>query len=249
MIIRVRWARSRAVVFAVLFVGGAVDQASAQRTPGATAGSLAVDDSSPAIERSSCVLMLKRSLRYSGPGLGPPAAGTSGLADLTALTTAMTTTGLIDPAAKAALGLGPREWPKVVRIEVAPAGTQAVKLSVIVNLAPNSLKQPEPAGADPHPHALPLLRESPPDAHPAPCRLTRVQIHRHEVPRKALHASVGLLTLSLYATGYHPSQIHPALLTALVPITAVDVLFRSVAATFGVPYTPWSGQAETLAGR
>jgi chromosome segregation ATPase len=69
------------------------------------------------------------------------------MADLTALTTAMTTTGLIDPAAKAALTLGPREWPKLVRIEVAPAGAQAVKLSVVVNPALNSLKQTEPAGA------------------------------------------------------------------------------------------------------
>jgi hypothetical protein len=63
----------------------------------------------------------------------------------------VTTTGLIDPAAKAALGLGPREWVKVVRIEVAPAGNQAVKLSVSVDPGPNSLKQAEPAGA--------LLRE------------------------------------------------------------------------------------------
>jgi phage shock protein A len=70
----------------------------------------------------------------------------NGLIDLPALTTAMTTTGLVDPAAKAALGLGPREWPKVVRIEVIPAGAQAVKLSVSVNPAPNSLKQTDPAG-------------------------------------------------------------------------------------------------------
>jgi hypothetical protein len=149
MINRVWGLEWRAVVLAALVVVWAVGEASAQRT--ATAGSLAVDDSSPAIERSSCVLMLKRNLRYAGPGLMPPMAGTNGLADLTALTTAMTTTGLIDPAAKAVLGLGPREWPKVVRIEVAPAGAQAVKLSVSVNPAPNSLKQAEPAGA--------LLRE------------------------------------------------------------------------------------------
>jgi hypothetical protein len=75
----------------------------------------------------------------------------SGLADLPALTTAMTTTSLIDPAAGAALGLGPREWPKVVRIEVASAGPQAMKLSVSVDPGPSRLKQAEPAGA--------LLRE------------------------------------------------------------------------------------------
>jgi chromosome segregation ATPase len=63
----------------------------------------------------------------------------------------MTTTGLIDPAAKAALGLGPREWPKVLRIEVTQAGAQAMKLSVSVNPGPNKLKQAEPAAV--------LLRE------------------------------------------------------------------------------------------
>jgi diacylglycerol kinase (CTP) len=50
------------------------------------------------------------------------------------------------------------------------------------------------------------------------------QIHRHEIPRKALHVSVGFLTLSLHANGLRTSQIHPALLTALIPITAIDVL-------------------------
>ena len=148
---RVRLPWWRAEVFAAILVTGFVGQASAQRTPSATAGSLAPDDSSPGIERSSCVLMLKRNLRYTASGFGPPLSGANGLADLTALTTAMTTTGLIDPAAKTALGLGPREWPKAVRIEVASAGSQAVKLSVSVNPTPNSLKQTEPAGA--------LLRE------------------------------------------------------------------------------------------
>lgn len=149
MVKRLRAVRWLAGVLAATVVAGAAGHATAQRTTGTTAGSLAADDSSKDIDRSSCVLMLRRGTRYTGSGASSALA--SGLADLPALTNAMTTTGLIDPAAKAALGLGPRDWPKVVRIEVTQAGAQAMKLSVSVNPGPNSLKQPEPAAV--------LLRE------------------------------------------------------------------------------------------
>ncbi|KAI9857491.1 MAG: SWI/SNF complex component snf12 [Trichoglossum hirsutum] len=49
-------------------------------------------------------------------------------------------------------------------------------------------------------------------------------VHRHEVPRKALHLSIGFFTLYLYANGTQTSAIHPLLLTALIPIAAVDYL-------------------------
>jgi len=49
-------------------------------------------------------------------------------------------------------------------------------------------------------------------------------IHKHEVPRKALHVSIGFLTLYLYSLNIQTSQIHPVLLALLIPITAVDVL-------------------------
>ena len=49
-------------------------------------------------------------------------------------------------------------------------------------------------------------------------------IHRHEIPRKALHLSIGFFTLSLYARGTRASSIHPWLLGALVPIASVDYL-------------------------
>src|SRR5262245_35686313 len=149
MVKRVRAVWWIAGALAASFIAVAVGPVSAQRTTGATAGSLSVEESSKGVERSSCVLMLRRGTRYTGPG--PSSAMMSGLADLPALTTAMTTTGLIDPAAKAALGLGPREWPKVVRIEITPAGAQAMKLSVSVGPGYDQLKQSEPAGA--------LLRE------------------------------------------------------------------------------------------
>lgn len=52
----------------------------------------------------------------------------------------------------------------------------------------------------------------------------RAQIHRHEIPRKILHVSIGFLTLYLYCTGRQPDQIHPVLLTLLIPIAATDVI-------------------------
>jgi hypothetical protein len=121
----------------------------AQRTAGTKAGALVDDEANQGLLRASCVLMLRGSLRV--PGAGFTGSGTSSTADLTALTTAMTTTGLIDPAAKAALDLDPREWSKVVRVEITQAGAQAVKLTVTVDPGPNNLKQTDPAGA--------LLRE------------------------------------------------------------------------------------------
>ncbi|KAK5005609.1 hypothetical protein LTR28_007500 [Elasticomyces elasticus] len=48
-------------------------------------------------------------------------------------------------------------------------------------------------------------------------------IHRHEIPRKALHVSIGFLTLQLYLRGAQPSDIHPVLLTLLIPVAATDV--------------------------
>jgi len=140
---RYRWVVS---VLALGLTVAGVGSASAQRPSGATAGSPLVKDSAQATaDTSSCVLMLQRPLRYPGPGFA--GASVSGIADIQALTTAMTTTGMIDPAAKVALGLGPREWPKEVWIEVTSAGTQAVKLLVKVDPGPNRLKQTEPAQA------------------------------------------------------------------------------------------------------
>jgi len=49
-------------------------------------------------------------------------------------------------------------------------------------------------------------------------------IHRHEIPRKVLHVSIGFLTVYFYSTGIQTSQIHPVLLTLLVPIAATDFI-------------------------
>jgi diacylglycerol kinase (CTP) len=52
----------------------------------------------------------------------------------------------------------------------------------------------------------------------------RMFIHKHEIPRKALHVSIGFLGLALYHKGVQPDQIHPYLLYAFVPIFTLDLL-------------------------
>ncbi|OQD76009.1 hypothetical protein PENDEC_c005G00172 [Penicillium decumbens] len=49
-------------------------------------------------------------------------------------------------------------------------------------------------------------------------------IHRHEIPRKVLHVSIGFLTLHLYSRGIQPLQITPVLFSALVPIAVTDIV-------------------------
>ncbi|KAJ6018734.1 hypothetical protein N7499_010083 [Penicillium canescens] len=49
-------------------------------------------------------------------------------------------------------------------------------------------------------------------------------IHRHEIPRKLLHVSIGFLTLHLYSRGVQTLQITPVLFSALVPIAATDFI-------------------------
>ncbi|KAL8799017.1 MAG: hypothetical protein Q9200_007642, partial [Gallowayella weberi] len=55
-------------------------------------------------------------------------------------------------------------------------------------------------------------------------RSFRSFIHRHEIPRKALHLSIGFFTLNLYSRGVSTNSIHPWLLGALIPIASVDYL-------------------------
>lgn len=55
-------------------------------------------------------------------------------------------------------------------------------------------------------------------------RQWRVFIHRHEVPRKLLHVSIGFFTLWAYISGIQPSAIVPWLIGFLIPIAATDYL-------------------------
>ena len=52
----------------------------------------------------------------------------------------------------------------------------------------------------------------------------RYLIHKHEVPRKALHVSIGFFTIFLYTRGVQTTQITPWLLSALLPIAGTDFL-------------------------
>lgn len=56
-------------------------------------------------------------------------------------------------------------------------------------------------------------------------------IHRHEIPRKLLHVSIGFATLDIYRRGIQPLGITPYLMTILVPIAATD-LFRHRSESF-----------------
>ncbi|KAL1842427.1 hypothetical protein VTJ49DRAFT_5275 [Mycothermus thermophilus] len=54
-------------------------------------------------------------------------------------------------------------------------------------------------------------------------RRWRAFVHRHEVPRKALHVSIGFFVVWLYLSGTQTRDVCPYLMGALVPIAAVDV--------------------------
>ncbi|KAF1813718.1 hypothetical protein P152DRAFT_457084 [Eremomyces bilateralis CBS 781.70] len=56
------------------------------------------------------------------------------------------------------------------------------------------------------------------------------QVHKHEIPRKALHVSIGFLVLHFYSRGYQPTHITPFLLSAFLPITCADLLRHRIPA-------------------
>ncbi|PNS15115.1 hypothetical protein CAC42_2344 [Sphaceloma murrayae] len=62
----------------------------------------------------------------------------------------------------------------------------------------------------------------------------RTFVHKHEIPRKVLHVSIGFLTLALYRVGKQSSDIHPVLLTLLIPIALVDVARMNYAPFNGI---------------
>ncbi|KAI1381226.1 hypothetical protein F4677DRAFT_119628 [Hypoxylon crocopeplum] len=52
----------------------------------------------------------------------------------------------------------------------------------------------------------------------------KIFIHKHEVPRKALHVSIGFLVYWLYVSGTQTSAVTPFLMGALIPIATTDFL-------------------------
>jgi diacylglycerol kinase (CTP) len=55
-------------------------------------------------------------------------------------------------------------------------------------------------------------------------RQWRSFVHRHEVPRKLLHMSIGFFTIWAYVSGMQTSQITPYLMGAFVPVATADYL-------------------------
>lgn len=49
-------------------------------------------------------------------------------------------------------------------------------------------------------------------------------VHRHEVPRKMLHVSIGFLAVWMYTSGIQTTSTTPYLMGALIPIATVDFL-------------------------
>lgn len=49
-------------------------------------------------------------------------------------------------------------------------------------------------------------------------------VHKHEVPRKLLHVSIGFLVIWLYASGTQTRAVCPYLMGALIPVASVDLL-------------------------
>lgn len=52
----------------------------------------------------------------------------------------------------------------------------------------------------------------------------RTFVHKHEVPRKVLHVSIGFFVVWLYLSGTQTSSVPPYLMSALIPIAASDWL-------------------------
>ena len=89
-----------------------VDRGRSIKTPtGDTAG----------IQRVSCVVQLDFDANRG-----------SRTFDVQTLNALLTSTALLDPAAKAGLNLSPAEWPRVAQVELLPAGQYAVRLGVTV---------------------------------------------------------------------------------------------------------------------
>lgn len=52
----------------------------------------------------------------------------------------------------------------------------------------------------------------------------RTFVHKHEVPRKVLHVSIGFFVVWLYITGTRPEFVPPYLMAGLIPIATTDFL-------------------------
>ncbi|KAF7960735.1 hypothetical protein EAE96_000408 [Botrytis aclada] len=65
-------------------------------------------------------------------------------------------------------------------------------------------------------------------------RQWRSFVHRHEIPRKVLHVSIGFFTIWLYISGVQTNAITPYLMGALIPIATVDYVRHNYPAFNGL---------------
>lgn len=91
-------------------------------------------------------------------------------------------------------------------------------------------------------------------------RQWRSFIHRHEIPRKLLHVSIGFFTIWLYISGVQTNAITPYLMGALIPIATVDYVRHNYPAFNGLyvrllgafmretEYAGWNGVIWYLLG-
>jgi hypothetical protein len=108
------------ILLIVLLMGSGPTLSIAQVDRGRISSTAA--DAAKGVQRASTVLQLDYDTNRGGQRA----------IDTQTLNAMLTSTTLVDPAAKRALGLGPEMWPRVAQIELLPAGQAAVKLSVII---------------------------------------------------------------------------------------------------------------------
>jgi len=120
----------------------------------------------------------------------------------------------------------------------ASAGSKRRRMSGLTTKTPVKKSEPLTNGANPLPqpngHLSPYDRVKKSwrefSRSPSPLGLIplhrhyRNLIHKHEIPRKLLHVSIGFVTLRLYVTGTESPSITPWLVGALAIIAPTDVL-------------------------
>ncbi|KUI67120.1 CTP-dependent diacylglycerol kinase 1 [Cytospora mali] len=115
-------------------------------------------------------------------------------------------------------GLTPVKTEKTAKAEPVPNGKPNGKPNETSgHLSPNSAQAPGWSWRDfsrsPSPLGLiPIHRH------------WRTFVHKHEVPRKLLHVSIGFLVIWLYVSGTQTSSVCPWLMGALIPIATVDYI-------------------------
>ena len=109
-----------------------------------------------------------------------------------------------------------------------PAQTPVTKSKPLTNGTP--LPPQDPSSLSPYSYTSLSTRWREFSRSPSPLGLIplhrhyRNLIHKHEIPRKLLHVSIGFFTVWLYTRGVQANAITPWLLSAFLPIAGTDYL-------------------------